>query len=61
MGYNDPDDKKPSWVAEFIENVICGFLAFTYCIGGWLAHFGMDFWWMLALSAVAAIVFGWFL
>lgn len=45
--------------AEFFENFVCGFLAFTTCIGGWLVHFGMDAGWMLDLSVVIATAFAW--
>jgi len=50
---------KRSRLAGFIENLICGFMAFTGCIGGWLVHFGMDAWWMLGLSAIIASIFAW--
>lgn len=53
------EEPKRSRAGEFIENLICGFMAFTGCIGGWLVHFGMGAWWMLALSVVIATAFAW--
>lgn len=51
------EEPKRAPVSEFIENLICGFMAFIGCIGGWLVHFGMHLWWMLGLSAVIAGIF----
>jgi hypothetical protein len=59
MGYHDHDDEKRSRISIFIENLICGFMAFASCIGGWLVHFGMNLWWMLGLSTAIASIFAW--
>lgn len=57
MGYKDHGDEKCSRLGQFIENLVCGFMAFTSCIGGWLVHFGMNVGWMLGLSAVISTIF----
>lgn len=54
--YGEPEEKR-SWLGQFIENLVCGFMAFTTCIGGWLVHFGMGAWWMLGISAIIAVIF----
>jgi len=55
--YGEPEGKR-SRIAEFLEIMVCGFIAFTTCIGGWLVYFGMGTWWMMAIALVFAIVMG---
>lgn len=56
--YGEPHEKR-SRLGEFAANFVCSFMAFTYCIGGWLVHFGMSAEWMLGIALIIAIVFGW--
>jgi uncharacterized membrane protein AbrB (regulator of aidB expression) len=50
-------EREPSTLAEFLENFFAGFMTFSYCIGGWLVHFGMSAGWMFGLSAIIAALF----
>lgn len=54
--YGEDKPERPG-IGEFIEILICGFMTFTGCIGGWLVHFGMDAGWMFGLSGGTAILF----
>lgn len=57
MGYKPyGDEPTRSHLGEFFEWFFSAFMAFSMCIGGWLVHFGMSVWLMLALTAVISLV-----
>lgn len=59
MGYKTyGGEPARSRLAEFCEWFFAVFMTFSSCIGGWLVHFGMSVWWMLAIACVLAIAIG---
>lgn len=55
MGYHDHHDEGRSKFSLFIEWLVALLLWFPTAIGGWLVHFGMNLWCMLALSCAVAV------
>lgn len=59
MGYKlYGDEPKRSRLSQFIEWFVVTLFWFPSAIGGWLVHFGMGVWWMLAITLILAIVLG---
>ncbi len=59
MGYKPyGDEPKRSRMSEFIECFVVTLFWFPTAIGGWLVHFGMGVWWMIAITLILAIVMG---
>lgn len=56
MGYHDHDEENRTKLSQFIEWLVTLLLWFPICIGGWLVHFGMNAFWMLAISAIIAVI-----
>jgi len=55
MGYYDHDGENRPKLSLFIEWLVVLLLWFPVCIGGWLVHFGMNIFLMLAISLIIAV------
>ena len=55
MGYYDHEEENRPKLGQFIEWLMTLLLWFPTCIGGWLVHFGMNVYLMLALWAIIAV------
>ena len=51
------EEPKCSRLGEFIEWFFAAFMTFTYCIGGWLVHFGMSLMIMFIIAILVALAF----
>lgn len=60
MGYKiyGEEGLKRSRRSEFIEWFVVTLFWFPSAIGGWLLHFGMDVWWMIAVTLILAVLMG---
>ena len=59
MGYKPyGDESQRSRLSEFIEWFFVTLFWFPTTIGGWLVHFGMGIWWMMAITLILAIAAG---